>query len=152
MEREHINYIVQDCDISNADALGIPDKSILFAVCIDWTSNEVSHSWWSHQMETFSALLALCAGNSPVPGEFRAQRPVTWSFDVLFDLHLNKWLSKQLWGRWFEMLSHPFWRHCNVDLQIQYHSPHTILAHPRVLINCRSVSGWTAWTVMPTAL
>ena len=47
-------------------------------------------------METFSALLALCAGNSPVTGEFPLQRPVTRSFDVFFDLCLNKWLSKQL--------------------------------------------------------
>ena len=49
-------------------------------------------------METFSTLLAICAGNSPVPGEFPAQRPVTQSFDVFFDLRLNKWLSKQSWG------------------------------------------------------
>ena len=41
-------------------------------------------------METFSALLAICAGNSPVTGEFPAQRPVMWSFDVFFDLRLNK--------------------------------------------------------------
>ena len=53
------------------------------------------HSWWRHQMETFSALLAICAGDSPVPGEFPSQRPVTRSFDVLFDLRLNKRLSKQ---------------------------------------------------------
>ena len=46
-------------------------------------------------METFSALLAFFAGNSPVPGEFHAQRPVTRSFDVTFDLRLNKRLSKQ---------------------------------------------------------
>ena len=46
-------------------------------------------------METFSALLAVCAGNSPIPGEFSAQRPVTRSFDVYFDLRLNKRLSKQ---------------------------------------------------------
>ena len=65
-------------------------------------------------METFSALLAICAGNSPVPGEFPAQRPVTRSFDVFFDLRLNKRLSKQWWGWWFETLSHPLWRHCNV--------------------------------------
>ena len=45
-------------------------------------------------METFSALHALCVGNSPVTGEFPAQRPVTRSFDVFFDLHLNKRLSK----------------------------------------------------------
>ena len=46
-------------------------------------------TWWRHQMETFSALLALCAGNSPVPGEFPSQRPVTRSFDVFFDLRLE---------------------------------------------------------------
>ena len=46
-------------------------------------------------METFSALLALCAGNSPVTGEFHAQRPVTRSFDAIFDLRLNKRLIKQ---------------------------------------------------------
>ena len=52
-------------------------------------------SWWRHQMDTFSALLAICAGNSPVPGEFPAQRPVTRSFDVFVHLRLNKRLSKQ---------------------------------------------------------
>ena len=50
--------------------------------------------WWRHRMETFSASLALCAGNSPVTGEFRSQRPVMRSFDVFFDLRLNKRLSK----------------------------------------------------------
>ena len=45
-------------------------------------------------METFSALLAICAGNSPVTGEFPVQRPVTRSFGVVFDLRLNKRLSK----------------------------------------------------------
>ena len=55
-------------------------------------------TWSRHQMETFSASLAICAGNSPVTGEFSAQRPVTRSFDVFFDLRLNKRLSKQQWG------------------------------------------------------
>ena len=72
------------------------------------------HSWWRHQMETFSALLAICAGNSPVPGEFPAQRPVTRSFDIFVDLRLNKRLSKQSWSWWFETLSCPLWRHSNV--------------------------------------
>ena len=57
-------------------------------------------AWWRHQMETFSALLALYAENSPVTGEFPAQWPVTRSFDVFFDLNLNKRLSKQSWG-WY---------------------------------------------------
>ena len=68
---------------------------------------------WRHQMETFSALLAICAGNSPVPCEFPAQRPVMQSFDVFFDLRLNKQLSKQSWGWWFEMPSHSLWHHRN---------------------------------------
>ena len=62
-------------------------------------------------METFSALLPICAGNSPVPGEFPAQRLVTRSFDVFFDLHPNKRLSKQWWGWWFEMPPCRLWRH-----------------------------------------
>ena len=70
---------------------------------------------WRHEMETFSALLAICAGNSPVPGEFPAQRPVTRSFDVYFDLRLNKRLSNQSWGWWFGTSSRPLWRHCNEE-------------------------------------
>ena len=73
-------------------------------------------AWWRHQMETFSALLAICAGNSPVPGEFPTQRPVTRSFDVYFDLRPNKRLSKQSWGWWFETLSCSLWRHRNGGL------------------------------------
>ena len=46
-------------------------------------------------MQTFSALLALCEGNSLVTDEFPAQRPVTRRFDVFFDLRLNKRLTKQ---------------------------------------------------------
>ena len=64
-------------------------------------------------MKTFSALLAPCAGNPPVTGEFLAQRPVTRSFGAFFDLCLNKRLSKQPWGWWFETPSRPLWRHCN---------------------------------------
>ena len=64
--------------------------------------------WWRHKMETFSALLALCAGNSPVTGEFPLQRPVTRSFDVFFDLSLNKRVRR---SRWFETPSS--WRQCN---------------------------------------
>ena len=70
-------------------------------------------SLWRHQMETFSALLAICAGNSPVTGEFPTQRPVTRSFDVYFDLCPNERLSKQSWGWWFETLSRSLWRHRN---------------------------------------
>ena len=46
-------------------------------------------------------------------GEFPAQRPVTRSFGVFFDLRQNKPYSKQWWGWWFETPSSPLWRHCN---------------------------------------
>ena len=48
------------------------------------------------------------------------QRPVTRSFDVFFDLRLNKRLSKQPWGWWFETLSWSLWRHCNESNQGLY--------------------------------
>ena len=81
---------------------------------IQLLSAESFRSWWRHQMETFSALLVICAGNSPVPGEFPSQRPVIRSFGFFFDLSLNKRFSKQSWGWWFGVPSHPLWRHCNV--------------------------------------
>ena len=77
-------------------------------------------SRWRHQMETFSALLAICAGKSPVPGEFPTQRPVTRSFDVFFDRRPNKRLSKQTWGWWFETLSCSLWRHCNASVNFLF--------------------------------
>ena len=70
-------------------------------------------AWWCNQMETFSVLLALCVGNSPVTCEFLSRRPVTQSFDVFLDLRLNKRLSKQSWIWWFETPSCSLWRHCN---------------------------------------
>ena len=55
----------------------------------------------------------LC-GEFTSPSEFPAHRPVTQSFDVFFDLRLNKRLSKQSWGWWFEMISCPLSRYRNV--------------------------------------
>ena len=56
----------------------------------------------------------LC-GEFTGPGEFPTQRPVTRSFDVFFDLRLNKRLSRQPWGWWFETPSWSLWRQCNVN-------------------------------------
>ena len=69
-------------------------------------------SWWRHQIKTFSRLLALCAGNSSVTGEFPSQRPVTRKCDVCFDLHRNKRFNKQSRLRWFETYLRLLWRHC----------------------------------------
>ena len=62
---------------------------------------------------TFRVTGHLC-GESPVTGEFPAQRAATRSFDVFFDLRLNKRLNEQSWGSWSETPSCPLWRHCNV--------------------------------------
>ena len=86
------------------------DGLALYGVISTVTVDGLELPWWCHQMETFSAF---CAGNSPVTGEFPAQRPVTRNFDVFFDLRLNKPLGKQSWGWWFEMPWCSLWRHCD---------------------------------------
>ena len=62
----------------------------------------------------------LC-GEVTGPGEFPTQRPVTRSFDVFFDLRLNKPLFKQSWGWWFETLPRSLWRHRNVHSSPLWH-------------------------------
>ena len=69
-------------------------------------------TWCRNRMETFSALVALCVGNSPVTGQFPSRRPVKRSFDAFFDLRLNKLLRKPSRRRWFES-SRSLWRHYN---------------------------------------
>ena len=76
------------------------DKSTNMLVSMSWAKKK---SWWRHRMETFSALLAICAGTRR-----------SLSFDVFFYLRLNKRLSKQWWGWWFETPSRSLWRHCNI--------------------------------------
>ena len=78
------------------------------------------HAWMLHFMMTSSNGNIFCVtghlcGEFTGPGEFPAQRPVTRSFDVFFDLRPNKRLSKQSWGWWFETLLCALWRHCNVQ-------------------------------------
>ena len=90
---------------TNADLLPIGPSSTHFSKVMMTSSNGI-----------FCALLAICAGNSPVTGEFPSQRPVTQSFDVFLDLRLDTRLSKQWWGWWFETPSRSLWRHCNVYL------------------------------------
>ena len=64
---------------------------------------------WKH----FPRYWPFVRGIHQSPVNFPAQRSVTRSFDVFFDLRLYKRLSKQSWGWWFETLSCPLWRHCN---------------------------------------
>ena len=66
-------------------------------MCVHWATDH-SNSWWRHQMETFSALLATCAGKSPVPVNYR--RKGQWRGALLFFFYLrpNERLSKQSRG------------------------------------------------------
>ena len=80
----------------------------------EWSAEWVYGMMMSSNGNIFHVTGHLC-GEFTGPGEFPAQRPVTRSFDVFFDLRLNKWLSKQWRGWWFETLSRPLWRHHNVE-------------------------------------
>ena len=75
---------------------------------------------WKH----FPRYWPFVRGNTPVNGEFPTQRPATRSFDVSFDLRLNKCLNKQSWGWWFETPSWSLWRHRNVATSVKVtHEP-----------------------------
>ena len=82
---------------------------------------EFSYTCWRHRMEAFFVLLDLCYGNPSVTGECPSKRPVTRCFDVFFDLHLNKRLSKQSRRRWFETPVRSLWRQCNDILNYWSH-------------------------------
>ena len=78
---------------------------------------------WRHQMETFTALLTICEGNSLVTGGFPSQKPVTPSFDVYFMCASTNDSVKPSRRRWFETPPCSLWRHCNDWLMtpISYH-------------------------------
>ena len=113
-------------------------------ICLWWRMQ----SWWRHQMETFSALLALCEENPPVTGGFPHTGQLTRSFDVFFDLRYNKRLSKQSRRRWFETPSRSLWRHYNDMRQwtgssvVQITACHLFGAKP-CLNQWRPVVSWT---------
>ena len=73
-----ISFILESCE---------QHGNIIWRICI---------AWWRHQMETYSALLAFCVGNSPVTCELPAQRPVMQSFDVsLICPWINGWVNNR---------------------------------------------------------
>ena len=86
----------------------------LYTKSTRYTNSQQCRTMMTSSNGNISTLLALCVGNSPVTSEFPSQRPVTWSFDIFFDLCLRKRLSTQLRCWWFEVPSCPLWRHCNV--------------------------------------
>ena len=108
------HFLGSGCELVISDVLklGIRQKRSQLDTNLPSCLPDICHAW-CHQMETFSALLAICAGNSLVTGEFPAQRPVTRNLDVFFDLRLNKLLSKLSRHWWFEMPSCSLWLNYN---------------------------------------
>ena len=89
---------------------GAPPSCIRTYYFISLCKLDKERTWWRHQMETFSVLLALCEGNPPVTGGFPSQKSVTQSFDVCFDLHTAEQTIER--RRWFEAPSRSLRRHC----------------------------------------
>ena len=107
-----------------------------YVTCIFPPHSQEDHvSWWRHQMETFSASLALCAGNSPVP--VNSPHKGQWRGALTFFMicALNKRLSKKSQGWWFETLTRSLWRHCNVV---------SLSSNMRLQIDCLDINDWNA--------
>ena len=92
-------------------------------------------AWWRHQMETFSALLAICAGNSPVNGEFSAQRSVTRMFSLI-GVWINDWVSNREAGDLRRYRAH-------YDVTVmEMISPRDVSMHDPKALN---YSSWNKW-------
>ena len=98
-----------------------PWRNTAFSYCVFsecyWVITVPEFMMTSSNGNIFRVTGPLC-GEFTGPGEFPTQRSVTRSFDVFFDLRLNKRLSKQPWGWWFEPPSWSLWRHRNVQLLV----------------------------------
>ena len=111
-------------------------------------------------METFSALLAPCVGNSPFTGEFPTQRLVTWSFGISLDLRMNKRLSKQSWCWWFEtpgiapIMASLYWQHINGTLETLWSTDYFDINNKDPMISARGgyslYFGWYRCAAMLT--
>ena len=87
-----------------------------FDILTSWSLGDVAVflTWWRHQIETYSALLAICAGNSPV-SPVNSPHKGQWRGALMFffDLRISTRLNKHSWGWWLETPSRPSWRHRN---------------------------------------
>ena len=91
--------LVHDCRVYSANmGMRSSQYSRFTSSCLQSITLE-GYSWRRHQMKTFSALLALCAGNVPATGEFPTQKG-QWRGDLMFTFTTTQLRS--------------LWRHCNV--------------------------------------
>ena len=92
-QQNHVHVLIKECAHYSRFCLNMQPFCVLSETLIFESQCNMLLPWWRHQMETFSVSLVLCAGNSPVTGEFPAQRPVTRSF-LMFSLicaWINSW-------------------------------------------------------------
>ena len=106
-------------DFIRGRAVSVVFNQIPFCRCMNlsgtdggWPSANFRGTWWRHQMETFPPTGPLW-GKSIGHRNFCIQSTVTRSFDVFFDLRLNKRFSKPSRCRWLETPSRSLWHHCS---------------------------------------
>ena len=103
--------------------------------------NDETLSWWRHQIETFSALLAICAGNSPVP--VNSLHKGQWRGALMFSLicvWINGWANNREAGD-LRRPSRPLWRHRNVSQNLSFEWP---CVHPYCVD--RSIDSTLPWS------
>ena len=105
-------------------------------------NKKIPHSRWCHQMDTFSALLAICEGNPPVTGG--SHHKGQWRGALVgFYLCLNKRLSKHSRPRWFETPSYSLWRRCNArQIPRIMHAVHALLCFVVVGYRPMATENW----------
>ena len=75
---------------------GISSSKTMFKRRLQNELKQHKVTWWHLQMKILSAILAICAWNSPVTGEFHLQRP--WRGALMFSLicaWINGWINNR---------------------------------------------------------
>ena len=96
-------------------------------------------SWWRHQMETFSALLAICAGNSPVP--VNSPHKGQWRRAVMFSLiciWINVWVNNREAGDLRRYRAHYYVSVMFIALWCRWVSWVSIICQPGKSMSCTS--------------
>ena len=104
--------------------------------------NDGRRTWWRHQMKTFSALLAFCAENSPVP--VNSPHKGQWRGALMFSLictWINSWVNNPEAG---DLRRHR--AHCDVSVMRSsscYIQPGTKVLHCQ---NLQLTSSWNNYS------
>ena len=111
------------CDFSKILLVRKPQDTTDVNHHITFIAKQLMHPMMTSSTGTIFCVTGPLCGEFTGPGVFPTQRPVTRSFDVSFELRLNKRLSKQPWGWWFETPPWSLWRQCNANVWLPERSP-----------------------------